>query len=399
MIARFRGALLAAALCGSWLFPQGGPRNIQVGGVREFAYRSRVYTWSEKAGAFLLRRELPPLFSAQDSESVRDIAWDGEWAYRVVVRDGKGEIQHGMVQATQQGPQWFWRPGPQLAAQAEMVIAAGRRAVFREERPAPEGQPREMGSVRLTMVDLVEERTTVLDEQPGIPGQLTVTGCVLDGQMFCFWGTGKVLRIGTVDTSPKVESENFWNDLDLELAPFYSVFLGATRFVPPRQSKKPFFTRDGRLAMRILFERKMPEKLIERLMIEAYQAMDEPDKKRMRDQGAYPVTEKSLQKATAEASMFFEWDFQSRKMREMEISRWQHLMCPPPMPPMRTPVYLPKGMGLEVLKGDHEGFQVDAENRVQDILQTMAEEELPRRPTLQQPASRKDQPKPAKSAK
>lgn len=372
MLHRATGAAILA-LAGCPLLSQGGPRNVSLGGVRELAVQARVYRWNEEAGAFIPRSDLPPLYWSQ-SERVKDITWDGEWAYRVVDHAGVLELQHGLALATPTGPCWFWRPGVRLAPGSEVVVASGRRAVIRVEKPATEGQAREFGKVHLNLLDLVEGSEIPLDEQTGVPDRLSVVGCIIDGTIHCFWATGKVLKLSADSRNPDVEVENFWNGLPIQPAPTVTQFMGYRIYSPPAWLRKPAITADGKVVLGSAVRRKVPEEVAIPMATEIFRVSNSEFRQRMIDQGAFPITEEAKQRFNLEVNLMLEWDPLNRTMKLAEPGRWEHLAQDIPLP---EGVKSPPLPGYKVIKNKPVAFQVAADGRIQS-LESLLMEALPR---------------------
>lgn len=358
----WRGIFFAFVI-GSALAAQSGPRNTMSAGRREFAYQGRVYAWDPKAGGFVPREDLPPLVTAM-SPGVRDLAWDGTWAYMLLEGAGGLELQHGLALATPDGPAWFWRPGPRLPPHSELIVVAGRRALLRQEVPAAEGIPREQGRLVLLLLDLVDGSRTEVDAEAGWPERLTVAGCVLDGDMLVFWGTGRVIRLTPEGRTAKVETPNFWTDLGIDLSPNLREFMGKKYFQAPTNCRKPFLLEDGRVGAAFRATQKVPEALVETYVTKFYIAVDEKLKFRMIEQQVFPVTEASKRRATVEVLLFMAWDPTARKMRLLERSTWEDLVQDPEFPHSQK---IKEIEGHHELKGNPAAFQMASDGRIRPL--------------------------------
>jgi hypothetical protein len=325
--------------------------------------------------------DLPPLYNSAAREGIQDIAWDGEWAYRVVRVGDVAEIQHGLALPTNVGIHWFWRPGPTMPPRSEMVVAAGRRAILRQDQPAQEGQPPENGKLRLLLFDLVDGSQTLIEEQVGVPDRLSVAGCVLDADVYCFWATGKVLKLVPESASMRVESENFWTDLPLELAPSDSQFLGKRVFSPPTNLVKPFFTPDGKIGLAFSARHKVQAAITESAMTDYFRSLDSASQHALIARGEYPLTEELKKNSTVEIKLFIEWDPATRKMQLIDDEKWTHLVQDPPLP---VGMEIPRIKGFHIFKNPPTAFQFGKDGKIHglDSLLASKETKLPKSPTI-----------------
>ncbi len=367
MKGHLRALLLALALSGPLLMAQNGPRNLMNSGNREVAYGGRVFRWNGPARAFVPRSELPPLFRSAAGEGIQDSAWDGEWAYRVIATEQGRELQSGLAQHTQYGLAWFWRPGIAMPPRSTLVVAAGRRAILRQEEPAAEGSHPEKGKLKLVLLDLVGGGLQVIDEQPGNPSRLSVAGCVLDGDLFCFWGSGRILKLTSDSQSVRVESENFWLDLPWEVAPVGYTIKGRTIYDRPSHNQRPFFTADGSIVLCLNATRIVPQSLQEKVSQEYdayFNRQDAPTQQLMRERNHYPIPKESKDAPYQPDQVFLEWDPTHRKIRLVEEDRCAQVWTDCILVDYGSPFVL---KGFHALKGNPAGYQFDADGWIQSL--------------------------------
>lgn len=363
-----RSFIASLALSIGWTAAaQGGPRNALVHGNREFAYSAQVFHWVPREERFQPRQDLPPIYHPPAPEVV-DIAWDGALAYRVVMENERKELQYGMNLMTPTGPAWFWRPGMLMPEHSELVIAAGRRALVRQEVPVAPGGAQEKGLLQLWLFDLVEGTKTIVDQETGWPSRMTVAGCVLEGDIYAFFGTGRILRLKKEGQTTEVVTDNFWSELPIPLGPFLRPFLGKTIYQAPSFLLKPFFSENGALYFVASAPRKNPESMVAPMAAAAREffARASPEhKKILIDRGSYPVKEDTIRNADWEGLFFLEWRPESKTMHLLGKEKWSHLT--------RVPSYWPEGMQVPDIDGFLDlasglaPYQVAADGRLQAL--------------------------------